>query len=119
MGPTCSRLGGRNFGFCRGLDGEKLSWMKNIKVVNWYRQGLFYIAEVGWTGTNEEMGKSIIRDSAVFGVGFGHVEEIGDEIHILKYTITRKLDFISYHLIRLIHGEEKLNQMASKIPKEY
>lgn len=29
-------------------------------------------------------------------------------------TITRKLDFISYHLIRLIHGDDKLIDMALK-----
>jgi hypothetical protein len=28
---------------------------------------------------------------------------------------TRKLDFISYHLIRWIHGDEKLRQMGEKL----
>jgi len=30
-------------------------------------------------------------------------------------TTTRTLDFVSYHIIRLIHGEEKLREMASKV----
>lgn len=31
-----------------------------------------------------------------------------------RITITRSLGFISYHLIRLIHGEEKLERMRTR-----
>jgi hypothetical protein len=29
-------------------------------------------------------------------------------------TITKKLSFIAYHLIRIVHGEQKLMDMASE-----
>lgn len=28
-------------------------------------------------------------------------------------TITKKLDFISYHLIKILHGKKKLREMAA------
>ena len=30
----------------------------------------------------------------------------------LRGTVTKKLDFVSYHLIRLIHEQEKLENIA-------
>lgn len=48
----------------------------------WNRKGLFYYAYLAWKA----------------GSRTGVVE--------------KKLDFVSYHLIRLIHGEERLEQMA-------
>lgn len=36
---------------------------------------------------------------------------INDRYH--QGTIVKKLDYISYHLIRLIHGEERLMDMAA------
>lgn len=53
----------------------------------WVREGLFYVATL-----------QFCRPS-------------GDKFHKVG-TITRKLDFISYHLIKKIHGEQKLIDMA-------
>lgn len=53
----------------------------------WKRKGIFYIATVV-------------------------VEKIeGDRL--LTLTITRKLDFIAYHLIKKFHGEKKLIEMGT------
>jgi hypothetical protein len=30
----------------------------------------------------------------------------------IKHTLVRKLDFVTYHLIKWIHGESKLIEMA-------
>lgn len=48
----------------------------------WHREGLFYVARLNW-----------IRGS-------------------YKGTVEKRLDFISYHLIRYFHGEQKLRDMA-------
>lgn len=50
----------------------------------WKRKGFFYYAKLNVYGGNGS----------------------------LKGTVTKKLDFVSYHLIKLVHGQEKLNQMA-------
>lgn len=56
----------------------------------WYRDGLFYKTNV-----------HVYRHGRLYG------------------KITRKLDPISYHLIKLIHGDRKLREMAydlSRLP---
>lgn len=53
----------------------------------WSREGLFYVARLA-------------------------LNRIDDEGRYRKAYMTRKLDFISYHLIRWYHGEEKLIDMA-------
>jgi hypothetical protein len=33
--------------------------------------------------------------------------------------VTRELGFISYHLIRLVHGSKELDKLANEKPKEF
>lgn len=39
---------------------------------------------------------------------------------VRKVTVTKKLGFVSYHLIRIFHGEEKLLELANnqKLPRD-
>ena len=46
--------------------------------------------------------------------GFYYVSRIYVNDQWSRGTITKKLDFVSYHLIRLIHGEKGLREMACK-----
>lgn len=65
-----------------------------IQHLTWlyHRDGFFYKAETSW--------------------------EYSDHPGI-RVTINRKIDPVSYWLIRWLHGEEKLQQMASEIPESY
>lgn len=58
----------------------------------WVRKGLSYTATHNWykPGANNKM---VFMGSSVY-----------------------KLDFLAYHLIKWYHGEQKLIEMASKIP---
>jgi hypothetical protein len=70
---------------------KKIEPIHNKIVTTYKRRGLIYCSSVSWQFADSN----------------------------LKHTITRKLGFISYNLIKLIHGKEKLDQMASYIPGEY
>jgi hypothetical protein len=59
---------------------------KTVSVTYWHRRGLFYYSTMYWYRKGREI------------------------------TTTRKLNFVNYHLIRLIHGEKKLRDMALKFP---
>lgn len=53
----------------------------------WHRKGYFYVAQVNYVTPQ------------------------------YKGTITRKLGFVTYHLIRRIHGDQVLRDMALRIDK--
>lgn len=40
-----------------------------------------------------------------------------NETHTGK--VTRKLDFLAYHLIRYFHGDKKLHEMANEKPTKF
>ena len=61
----------------------------DIVETSWKRKGFFYEAILKWSSPHPK-----------------------DKTILLISTITRRLDFISYHLIKRIHGEEGLKQMA-------
>ena len=54
----------------------------------WRREGFFYVARV-----------AVYRNNVLWG------------------DVERRLDFFSFHLIRWIHGEEKLRAMAYNLGK--
>lgn len=60
--------------------------MKGEVIHYWKYEGIFYVARM-----------NVYRNGVYRG------------------TIERHLDFISYHLIRWIHGEEKLKEMATDL----
>jgi hypothetical protein len=51
----------------------------------WFREGLYYVAK-----TNVYRGTE-------------------------HWTVTKKLFFITYHLLRWIHGDAKLHEMAARV----
>lgn len=46
---------------------------------------------------------------------YSKVTQIGPEPGTTR-SVERKLSFVAYHLIKKIHGEDALKQMASEIP---
>lgn len=88
-GPYCSLC---NQAVYKSLDSDEelIKRIEELKVEHfhiWTRRGLFYYARLQYVSGNQ------------------------------RGTVERKLDFIAYWLIKLIHGDEVLKEMALAPPR--
>lgn len=65
----------------------------SLNVWHYRRRGLFYMSRVSWVYPNQD--------------------------GVFRYSIGRNLGFISYWLIKWIHGPRELERMARAVPEEY
>lgn len=104
--------------------------MRAIAIFSWVVSGLISIGDSPIVGALSIFSGALFMASLLVDVadanedgvwhrqGYHYVAQANYIRGQYKGTITRKLGFVSYHLIRRIHGDETLRQMALRIDHE-